>query len=233
MCQVYIHRFLDAAAADREFRRAIELDPNLARAHHWYATFLIQVLRFPEGLAEIERARQLDPSSKAILADKGGLLLRAGRREEGAALLKQMEASDPTFRSSHEYLATLYWDEGNYEDALDEFRKEALLRGADQVVQEVTVKQDALRTGGGQGLLQYQLSAALRAYEHENGTAFKVATAYGQLRQRDDTMKFLQLARQHHEAWLAYIELTPELRWLRIDPEFRQLVVDLGLPALP
>lgn len=80
--------FLNAAKADREFRRAIELDPNLARAHHWYATFLIEILRSQEALAEIERARQLDPSSKAILADKGLLLLDAGHPDEALALLK-------------------------------------------------------------------------------------------------------------------------------------------------
>jgi len=92
---------LDAADADREFRRAIELDPKLSRAHHWHATFLNAVLRTQDVLAEIERARQLDPSSKAILADKGVLLLDAGRRDEARILLKQMEASDPNFRSSH------------------------------------------------------------------------------------------------------------------------------------
>jgi hypothetical protein len=55
----------------------IELNPNLARAHHWYATFLVEVLRPQDAVAEIERARQLDPSSNAILADKGALLLVA------------------------------------------------------------------------------------------------------------------------------------------------------------
>ena len=91
-------RFLDATDADREFRRAIELDPNLARAHHWYATFLIQILRPEEALAEIERARQLDPSSKAILADKGALLNRAGRRQRLLACSNKWRYPDPGFR---------------------------------------------------------------------------------------------------------------------------------------
>jgi predicted Zn-dependent protease len=72
-------------------------------------------------------ARQLDPSSKAIPADKGVLLLKAGRRDEARSLLKQMEASDPNFRSSHQYLGRVYWDGGNYDAALDEFRQEAPL----------------------------------------------------------------------------------------------------------
>ncbi len=225
--------FLDAADADREFRRAIELDPNLARAHHWYATFLIQVLRPEEALAEIERARQLDPSSKAVLADKGVLLMRAGRREEALALLKQMEASDPNFRSPHAYLGVVYWDEGNYEAALEEFRKAASLRGEEEVVKDVTAQQASLQAGGAQGLFQHRLTTALRAYEHENGSPFNVASAYGYLRQRDGTMKFLEIARQRHDSSLTDVELAPQFRWLHTDPEFRQLVVDLGLPAVP
>ncbi len=224
--------FLDAADADREFRRAIELDPNLARAHHWYATFLIEIQKPEEALAEIEHARQLDPSSKAILADKGALLMHAGRSEEGLVLLKQIEVSDPNFRSSHEYLAQAYWDEGSYEDALEEYRKEALLRGQDEAVREVVAQQAALRSGGEQGLFRYQLTAALQAYEHENGSAFKVASAYSYLRQRNEALEFLQVARQRHDLWLTSLEIAPEFRWLHVDPEFRQLVIDLGLPAL-
>ncbi len=61
----------DVATADREFRRALALNPGNATAHHWYATYLLTFAHFSESLAEIERARQLDPMSTAILADKG------------------------------------------------------------------------------------------------------------------------------------------------------------------
>jgi len=224
---------LDAVDANREFRRAIELEPNLARAHHWYATFLIEVLRSEEALAEIERARQLDPSSKAILADKGALLMRAGRTDEALVLLKQMEASDPSFRSTHQYLAVTYWSEGEYEDALDEFRAEASLRGNREAVQDVDAQKAAFRDGGARGLLQYRLAAALRAYEHGNGSPFDVALACGALRQRDATMKFLELARQHQDLELTSLEIDPEFRWLHSTPEFRKLVTNIGLPPLP
>src|ERR1700683_3473782 len=73
--------FFEAATADREFKRAIELDPNLPRAHHWYATFLTTIQRNREALVEIERARQLEPSSTPILADKGFILASAGKTE--------------------------------------------------------------------------------------------------------------------------------------------------------
>ena len=223
---------LDAVNADREFRRAIELDPNLARAHHWYATFLIEILRSQEALAEIELARQLDPSSKAILADKGMLLFDAGRADDALALLTQMEAADPNFRSAHQYLAAVYWEQANYEAALAEYRKEATLRGNDDAVKQVEAQQGALRTGGALGLFQFRLAKALQSYEHENGSPFAVAIVYGHLQRRDEAMKYLELARQHHDIGLTEVESAPELRWLHSDPEFRKLVAGIGMPPL-
>src|SRR5208283_1188834 len=72
----------DVATADREFRRALELNPNNAVAHHWYATYLLSLRRDPESLAEIERAQALDPASKSVLADKGSILFVAGRQQD-------------------------------------------------------------------------------------------------------------------------------------------------------
>src|SRR5271168_2594068 len=96
--------FFDVATADREFKRAIELNPALPRAHHWYATFLVETGRTQEALAEIERARQLDPSSTPILADKGCILTVAGKTEEARTLLMQLAASQPSL-----FLHTATW----------------------------------------------------------------------------------------------------------------------------
>lgn len=89
----------DVATGEREFRRAIVLNPNLADPHHWYANALLALHRFPEALAEIDRAQALDPASTSILADKGNILLYSGRLDEGFSLLKQMESREPAFRS--------------------------------------------------------------------------------------------------------------------------------------
>src|SRR5271170_7202100 len=113
--------FFDSATADREFKRAIELNATLPRAHHWYATFLVETGRTQEALAEIERARQLDPSSTPILADKGCILTAAGKTEEARTLLTQLAASQPEFIPPHRYLAEdIYFREGNYAGYLSE-----------------------------------------------------------------------------------------------------------------
>src|SRR5579863_10317967 len=104
----------DAGTADEEFRRAIDLDPNNANAHHWYATYLQAMRRSDESLNEIDRAQALDPNSSSILADKGILLLRAGHRQEGLRLLRQLEQDDPNAVSPHRYLRFAYREQGDY-----------------------------------------------------------------------------------------------------------------------
>ncbi len=89
--------------AEREFRRALQLNPNGATAHHWFATFLMSLGREREALAEIERARGLDPSSKSILADKGLILLNGGQIQAAKTLLEEIQASEPRFLSPQVY----------------------------------------------------------------------------------------------------------------------------------
>ena len=73
----------DFTGADREFRRAIQLNPDYATAHHWYANFLVLMGRTSEAIQEIERAQELDPSSTPILADKALILFHDGKGAEG------------------------------------------------------------------------------------------------------------------------------------------------------
>ena len=89
----------DFVEGEKEFRRAIELNPNDPVARLWYANDIGMLGRNRESLEQINKAQELDPSSQAILADKGEILVSAGRKEEGIALLREVERADPEFRS--------------------------------------------------------------------------------------------------------------------------------------
>jgi hypothetical protein len=89
-------------------------------------------------------------------------------------------------------------------------------------LKDVSARQEALRAGGVQGLFEYRLATALQGYEHENGSAVNVAAAYGNLHRRDETLKFLELAHQRHDAGLTHMEIAPEFSWLHSDLEFRK-----------
>src|SRR5450631_2801382 len=143
----------DVATADREFRRALELNPSNARAHHWYATYLECLRRYPESLVEIEHAQSLEPASKSVLADKGAILFDAGRVQDAIAALKQMEENEPDFISPHRYLKFIYLQTSDYPHYLVEARNEAVLMHDSSALAIVEATEKAFATGGGKDLL--------------------------------------------------------------------------------
>jgi hypothetical protein len=225
--------FFDAATADREFKRAIELDPNLPRAHHWYATFLSAIQRNREALVEIERARQLEPSSTPILADKGFILASAGKTEEARALLTQIAASQPDFVPPHRYLAeAIYFPEGNYAEYLAEIGTVARLRHDAKAEKEVAAEQKAYSSSDKQGLFEERLTAARESFEHGGGSAFELAGAYADLGQKNDALKYLEIAYQRHDLRLTTLNSSVQFRSLHQAPEFRALAAKVGLPPV-
>ena len=149
----------DAATADREFRRSIDLNPYNAIAHHWYATYLECLRRYPEALVEIERARALEPASKSVLADKGAILFDSGRLPEAIALLRQMEENEPDFISPHRYLKFIYLHTGDYPRYLVEARSEAVLMHDNSALAIVDATEKGFATGGGKACLRPSASS--------------------------------------------------------------------------
>jgi len=87
----------DWETAEREYRRSIELDPNYATAHHWYAEFLSYLGRFDEAFSQIELARQLDPRSLIIAADKGAILYYSRQHELAIQQFRSVLEVGPKF----------------------------------------------------------------------------------------------------------------------------------------
>jgi Tfp pilus assembly protein PilF len=224
--------FFDAATADREFRRALELDATLPRAHHWYATFLVEIGRTQEAMTEIERARQLNPSSTPILADKGFILSEAGKTEEAKALLTQLSASQPDFAHPHQYLAEIYFAEGNYTRYFQEKSIVARLRHDPTAEKSIDAEEKGYRRGGLQGLLEARLRTRQELFDRGFGSPFDVAEAHAALGENDDAMKYLQIAYHRHDLMLATLPLSPSFRPLHQNQEFRDLVVQIGLPPI-
>ncbi len=225
--------FFDAATADREFKRAIELDPSLPRAHHWYATFLSAIQRNREALAEIERARQLDPSSTPILADKGLILAVVGRTEEARTLLTQLTASQPDFVPPHRYLAEqVYLPEGNYAGYFAEESIVARLRNDTNAEKNLEAEQKAYARGGQRGLYEQRLAAARESFEHNNGSAFALAVTCATLGRNNEAMKYLEIAYQRHDLLLTTLISTSAFQPLHQSQEFRELAAKVGLPPV-
>jgi TolB-like protein/tetratricopeptide (TPR) repeat protein len=108
--------------SEKEFRHAIELNPNSAPAHQALAYKLMVVKRFDESFAELRLAEEIDPLSPPIAMDIGATLVYARRYDEGIAHFKRMIAQDPGFALAHGYLGWAYGAKGMYAEAVAEAR---------------------------------------------------------------------------------------------------------------
>jgi len=220
----------DVANAETHFERAISLDPNNSVAHHWYATYLMTLRRFPDSLAEIERAQTLDPSSKSILADKGLILLLAGRQPEGLSLLKQMERAEPEFRSPHLYLKNFYRDHADYPNFLVESKKDALLLHDKVGLAIAAAAEQGFAIGGAKGMLENLAQIQEKYYSQGTVSPVTLAQTYALLGENDEAMRYLQLAYDQHDGALLGIENYAELNGLHHEPAYRDLLVKMNLP---
>lgn len=113
----------DWQASEKEYKRALELNPNYPTDHQWYAEYLNAVGRSDQALAEIDRARELDPLSVIINSDKAKLLYYAGRYDEAIAQVKLALEMDPDFSQAWDLLAVIYQAKGMNDEALAVFEK--------------------------------------------------------------------------------------------------------------
>jgi DNA-binding winged helix-turn-helix (wHTH) protein/tetratricopeptide (TPR) repeat protein len=221
----------DAVGAQREFQRAIELNPKSAAAHHWYATCLGSLGRGSEAVNEIERAQALDPASKSILADKGMLLLATGRRDEGITLLKQLEATEPEFVSPHRYLKGAYYAQGDYPNYLREWKKEATLMKDGPTLKLIDSAARGLAEGGFTGMLQNTLAAQKKLYQRGEASAYWVAQTAAQLGQNQDALQYLKLAFANHEEDVIQGRNDSSFVPLRDDATYKELMAQLKFPG--
>lgn len=223
----------DAVGAEREFNRAIELAPNNAVAHHWYATYLSTLGRYPEALAEIEHAQTLDPASKAILADKGDLLWAAGHRDESMTLLKQLEASEPDFISPHRYLKASYFALGDYPNYFAEWKKEASLMHDASSLKLLESAQRGYSTGGVHRMLNNLEVQQKELCDRGSISPYWVAVTNSLLGNKQEALHYLKTAYDQHDELMMGIQCDPAFNNLHDDPGFRDLVAKLNLPAAP
>jgi DNA-binding winged helix-turn-helix (wHTH) protein/Tfp pilus assembly protein PilF len=221
----------DATTAQREFRRAIDLDPKNAAAHHWYATYLMTLRQFPEALEEIERAQALDPTSKSILADRGKILCEAGRRDEGLALLKQMETAEPDFTSPHRYLGSVYLAIGDYPDYLVELKKEALLMHDDSAVALADAGQKGFTTGGAQGMLRSMLPLQKQLFGQGRFSPYFLAETWSLLGNKREALAYLKADFDRHDERFPEVEGDPAFNNLHDEGAYREMVARLGFSA--
>jgi tetratricopeptide (TPR) repeat protein len=220
---------LDLKGGEREFKRAVELNPNYSEAHHWYGTALMTVGRLTEASEELARARELEPASRSILADQGLLLFHAGKRAQAIEQLQQIEAAEPSFRSAHLYLSVIYLYGQDAASYLTEARKAAESSHAPVELAIVKEAEQGFASGGRQGMLQHLLNIQKRFNGEGRYPAFHVAETSALMGNKDEALDYLQSSFDKRELYVAAVRITPEFADLRSDPRYGRLTAQLGL----
>ncbi len=220
----------DATSADHEFRRAIELDPNNATAHHWYANSLSTMKRYPEALAEIERAQALDPTSKSVLADKGNVLDLMGQRQEAINLLRQLEKAEPEFVSPHRYLKRIYLDMADYPNYLAESKKDAALTHDNAALMMDSAAEKGFAAGGAHAMFAEMRREQQELYTQGKLSPYTLAQTYALEGNKRDALKYLTTAYEQHDENVTHILVDHMFDSLHDDPALRQILARIGIP---
>jgi TolB-like protein/DNA-binding winged helix-turn-helix (wHTH) protein/Tfp pilus assembly protein PilF len=217
----------DWSAAEREFQKAIELNPNYANAHHWYADYLSAVGRHQEAITESKRALELDPVSPIINAWLGWRYFFA--RQYDLAIeqyLKTLEM-DPTFVPAHLVLGQGYEQKSMPEKAIDELQEAVSLSGGSSLY--VSSLAHAYATAGRRAEAERLLRQMNERARHNYVPSFHIAIIHAGLGQRDQALVWLEKGYQERSAWMVWLKVDPRFDVLRSDPRFQDLLRRVGL----
>jgi TolB-like protein/DNA-binding winged helix-turn-helix (wHTH) protein/Flp pilus assembly protein TadD len=215
-------------SAEAEFKRAIELNPGYATAHHWYSWHLAVLGRKDEAIAEMRKAANLDPLSLIISADLAEVFLVGRQNEQSIQQSLSTIALDPAFPVAHYQLGQAYVQKQMYSDAMMEFQKAIALSGANTTFSSNLAYVYALagRKGEAVKILDDQLNR-----EHGVSNSAQIALIYVGLGKNDEAMTWLE--RAYEERFNPSILARPSFDPLRFDKRFQDLVHRIGLSREP
>jgi TolB-like protein/DNA-binding winged helix-turn-helix (wHTH) protein/Tfp pilus assembly protein PilF len=215
----------DPAQAEKEFRRAIELDPNYPTAHHWYAYDLVAMERSDEAVAEIRRALELDPLSPIINADVGQILFLARRSDEAIAQCQKTIALDPQFLQAYWYLGLLYDQKGMFDQAFDAFLK--AIPGASDSPQGAAIRA-AYRDKGINGYWKERTAMLERQSKVHYVSPYTFAVSYAAMGEKEKALEDLRQAYEERYPSMVFVKIEPVFDNLRSDSRYEELLHRIG-----
>ena len=216
------------AESNREYQRAIELNPNYATVHHWYGSGPPLVMgRFDEAIAELKRAQELDPLSLIINADLGQTYISARRYDEAVEQLQKTLEMDQSFYIAHKSLGEAYALKGFLQDAITQYQKAIQLNDDPYVV---ALLGHAFAVSGKREEAFKTLDLLKEMAKRRYVSAYSFATVYAGLGERDQAFQWLEKSYQDRASDMAYFNVDPLLDNLRSDPRFQDLLRKVGLP---
>ena len=215
----------DWSGAEVDFKRAIELNPNHATAHHWYAEYLASVTRHDEAIAEIERAQELDPVSLIVHTEVGRHFYYARQYDRAIEQLRKAVEMDPNFARAHQYLGRTYVKKGMYEEAVAECQKAWQL---DNTPRTLGFLGYAYAVSGKRAAAQKVIEELKGESKRRYVSPYWITVVYAGLGDTDGALEWLEKLYEERSGFLIFLKVEPIFDSLRSDPRFTDLLRRAG-----
>ena len=226
--ELLYHFDRDWAGAEKEFKRALQLNPGYAPAHHWYSMYLSFMGRKLESLAEAEKAEELDPLSPVVGANLAKILQENGEYDKAFERAKKTLELDPNSAVTHAVLGMWYEDKKIYPEAIREY-KLALQLGGESAEMHGLLGY-AYAAAGDRGNAEQAIRDLKQLWPERSRAALDIATIYSGLGQNNDAIYWLGKANEKDVGDLISIGKSPRFAALHGDQRFQALVKQLGTP---
>src|SRR5438093_5228298 len=214
--------------AEKEFKRTIELKPDYATGHQWYAIhYLTATGRFEEAVQEMKRALELEPASLVMNTFMGATLYYAGRYDEAIDQCRRTIEMDPNFAVAHWHLGLAYEQKQVLDAATEEFKKAISLSAGSPLMKA------ALGHAYAKSQKKYEANEVLNELnelaKRQYVSAYEIATIYVALGNNEQAFQLLEQAYGEHSFHLVYLNVSPQFKPVSSDPRFQDLVQRIGL----
>ncbi|MCI0405544.1 MAG: tetratricopeptide repeat protein, partial [candidate division Zixibacteria bacterium] len=213
--------------AEKDYQRAIQLNPNYASAHQFYATFLTCMGRTDESFARMKKAQELDPLSLIISSALGWLHYYSRRYDEAIEQLKKAQEMDPNFFLAHLWQGFAYQEKSMYKAALEEYEKAKTLSSGSPIT--IASLGHTYAFSGKREKAEEVLKELFELMQHRYVSAYYFASIYAGLGDKDKAFDWLEKAFEERSQALVFLKVDPHVDPLRADPRFTALLRKVGL----
>ncbi len=223
----YLNYEWDWANSEKEFKTALELNPNYPTTYHWYSHFLTAMGRNEESLKEAKKALSLDPLDDVLNAHLGWAYIFAREYDNSILQCKKIlefKSDNPT---AHFFLGWAYQEKGMLTESIGEFQKTLSINPNATYATAAMGYTYALLNKPEESKKMY--TQLLNSSRNKYVDAYNFAIIYIGLGNKDKAFEFLNKAYKEHSNWIAYLKVEPRLDAIRSDPRFIELLVKTGL----
>ncbi len=218
----------DFAGAEKDYLKAIELNPKYATARQWYGEYLTQMARFDEAATQIRQAQEFDPLSPVINEQMTELLMFQGQYDKALESSRKTLELEPIFTNAYSNIGWAYEEKKMFNEAFAAYQKRMVVAGESK--QKIEALEQAYKKGGWKGYLQKTLEFGKDEFNQGKHSPGSIAENYALLGEYEEALKWLERSYENREDAMAWLKVNTAFNPMRSDPRFQDLIRRVGLP---